>query len=145
MKLLLHVFLLLFIPMVVLGNENNLPFDKSNLEKTYQLDNGNIIYIEQYERGERIWEKDISTGKINNISFVWNFIALAKSCEGIKEENIYFATNLEYYLGGGTNIDNAQIRIFSLHDPSPWRDSDLGIVPNMESTKQWCIFYNYIK
>ena len=104
MKLLLHVFLLLSIPMVVLGNENNLPFDKSHLEKTYQLDNGNIIYIEQYERGDRIWEKDISTGKINNISFVWNFIALAKSCEGIKEENIYFATNLEYYLGGGTDV-----------------------------------------
>ena len=142
MKLLLHVFLLLSIPMVVLGNENNLPFDKSNLEKTYQLDNGNIIYIEQYERGDRIWEKDISTGEINNISFVWNFIALAKSCEGIKEENIYFATNLEYYLGGGSNIDNAQIRIFSLHDPSPWRDSDLGIVPNMEWTRQWCEFYD---
>ena len=142
MKLLLHVFLLLSIPMVVLGNENNLPFDKSHLEKTYQLENGNIIYIEQYERGDRIWEKDISTGKINNISSVWNFIALAKSCEGIKEENIYFATNLEYYLGGGSNIDNAQIRIFSLHDPSPWRDSDLGIVPNMEWTKQWCVFYD---
>ena len=142
MKLLLYIFLLLFIPMVVLGNENKLPFDKSQLEKTYQLDNGNIIYIEQYERGDRIWEKDISTGKINNISSVWNFIALAKSCEGIKEENIYFATNLEYYLGGGNNIDNAQIRIFSLHDPSPWRDSDLGIVPNMEWTKQWCVFYD---
>ena len=142
MKLLLHVFLLLSIPMIVLGNENNLPFDKSQLGKTYQLDNGNIIYIEQYERGNRIWEKDISTGKINNISFVWNFIALAKSCEGIKEENIYFATNLEYYLGGGVNIDNAQIRIFSLQDPSPWRDSDLGIVPNMEWTKNLCIFYD---
>ena len=144
MKLLLHVLLLLSIPMVVLGNENNLPFDKSQLEKTYQLDNGNIIYIEQYERGDRIWEKDISTGKINNISFVWNFIALAKWCEGVEEEDIYFATNLEYYLGGGSNIDNAQIRIFSLHDPSPWRDSDLGIVPNMEWTKSQCVFYDEI-
>ena len=142
MKLLLNLFLLLSVPLLVLGNENILPFDTSQLEKLYLLDNGNIIYIEQYERGDRIWEKDISTGEINNISFVWNFIALAKSCEGIKEENIYFATNLEYYLGGGSNIDNAQIRIFSLHDPSPWRDSDLGIVPNMEWTRQWCEFYD---
>jgi len=141
MRLLYYVFLLLLIPMVLFGDESKLPFDKSHIEKTYQLDNGNIIYIEQYERGDRIWEKDISTGKINNISFVWNFIALAKSCEGIKEENIYFATNLEYYLGGGTNIDNAQIRIFSLYDPSPWRDSDLGIVPNMDWVKQMCNFY----
>ena len=142
MKLLLNLFLLLSVPLLVLGNENILPFDTSQLEKLYLLDNGNIIYIEQYERGDRIWEKDISTGEIINISFVWNFIALAKSCEGIKEENIYFATNLEYYLGGGSNIDNAQIRIFSLHDPSPWRDSDLGIVPNMEWTRQWCEFYD---
>ena len=144
MKLLLHVFLLLSFPFVTLAIENKLPFKKEYLEKTYQLDNGNIIYIEQYERGDRIWEKDISTGEINNISFVWSFIALAKRCEGIKEENIYFATNLEYYLGGGNNIDNTQIRIFSLNNPNPWRDSDLGIVPNMEWTKNLCIFYNEI-
>ena len=74
-------------------------------------------------------------------TFVWNFIGLAKYCDGIKEKNIYFANNLEYYLGGGTNIDNPQIRIFSLNDPSPWRDSDLGIVPSMKWAKEYCEFY----
>jgi hypothetical protein len=59
MKLLLNLFLFLSLPLLVLGNENNLPFDKSHLEKTYQLDNGNIIYIEQYERGDRIWKYQI--------------------------------------------------------------------------------------
>ena len=34
------------------------------------------------------------------------------------------------------------IRIFDLHNKRPWRDSDLGIVPNMEWTKQWCVFYD---
>ena len=142
MKLLLHVFLLLSLPLVALAVENKLPFKKKYLEKTYQLDNGNIIYIEQYERGDRIWEKDISTGEINNISFVWSFIALAKWCEGVEEEDIYFAANLEYYLGGGSKIDNPQIRVFSLNDPSPWVDSALGIVPNMDWTKNLCVFYD---
>ena len=130
--------------MVVFGSEKEFPFNQKNIEKVYQLENGNRIYIEQYERGDRIWEENIVTDKITNISFVWNFIALAKECEGVKEKNIFFANNLEYYLGGGTNIDNLQIRIFSLYDPSPWRDSDLGIVPNMDWTKQWCVFYEPI-
>ncbi len=145
MRLLICLILLLLFPIVVFSYENKVPFSKKNLEATYKLNNGNIVYIEQYERGDRIWEKNISTGKVNNISYVWNFIALAQKCESIKEENIYFAVNLEYYLGGGNNLDNPQIRIFSLHDPSPWRDSDLGIVPNMEWTEQWCVFYNPIK
>ena len=51
------------------------------------------------------------------VSFLKKIIL--KSCEGINERDIYFANNLEYYLGGGTNIDNPQIRIFSLNDPSP--------------------------
>ena len=34
------------------------------------------------------------------------------------------------------------IRIFDLHNKHPCRDSDLGIVPNMEWTKQWCVFYD---
>ena len=127
--------------MVVFGSEKEFPFNQKNIEKVYQLENGNKIYIEQYERGDRIWEENIVNNKITNISFVWNFIALAKECEGVKEKNIFFANNLEYYLGGGTNIDNPQIRIFSLYDPSPWRDSDLGIVPNMKWTKSSCLFY----
>ena len=122
-----------------------LPFKKENIEKIYKLENGNLIFIEQYERGDRVWEKDFSSNKYNNISHVWNFIALAKNCEGIKQSNIYFAHNLEYYVGGGANHENPQIRIFDLYDPSPWRNTDLGIVPNMKHTKQWCNFYKEIK
>ena len=120
---------------------NNLPFDKLNLQSSYLLDNGNKIFIEQFERGDRIWEYNSQDQSFKELTFVWNFIGLAKYCEGIKEKNIYFANNLEYYLGGGTNIDNPQIRIFSLNDTSPWRDSDLGIVPDMNWAKQFCEFY----
>ena len=145
MKLLIHVILLIALPIVVFGSEKEFPFNQKNIEKVYQLENGNKIYIEQYERGDRIWEENIVTDKITNISFVWNFIALAKECEGVKEKNIFFANNLEYYLGGGTNIDNPQIRLFSLYDPSPWRDSDLAIVPNMEWTNTFCNFYDELE
>ena len=117
------------------------PFKKENIQSKYTLDNYNMIFIEQFERGDRIWSYNTKTKKFNNISFVWSFISLAKRCEGIKEQNIYFASNLEYYLGGGSKVDNPQIRIFSLNDPSPWRDSDLGIVPNMDWAKQYCEFY----
>ena len=141
MKLLIHLLLFLIYPTIVFTDEKKLPFNLDNIQSIYQLNNGNKIYIEQYERGDRIWEEDILSKKINNISFVWSFISLAENCKGIENENIYFATNLEYYLGGGTIIDNPQIRIFSLYDPSPWRDSDLGIVPNIEWANSFCNFY----
>ena len=121
-----------------------LPFKDSQLKAIYQLDNGNTIYIQRFGRGDRIWEKIIDSNEIKEISFLMSFINLAKWCESIDETNIYFGQNKEYWLGGGAKIDYAQIRIFSLYDPSPWRDSDLGIVRNMESTKQWCVFYEPI-
>ena len=141
MKFFSHLLLFFIYQTIIFAHDKKLPFNLDDIENIYRLDNGNKIYIEQYERGDRIWEENIVTSEITNISFVWNFIVLAKECEGIKEKNIFFANNLEYYLGGGTNIDNPQIRIFSLYDPSPWRDSDLGIVPNMEWTKSFCLFY----
>ena len=60
------------------------PFDIKNIEKIYKLSNGNIVFIEQYERGDRIWELDKGTGNVNQLSFVWSFIALAQKCEHIK-------------------------------------------------------------
>ena len=90
-----------------------------------------------------IWEKDSKTNKFNKVSTVWNFIALAKSCESIDEKNIYFAQNKEYYLMGGID-EEPTIRIFDLYNKQPWRDSDLGIVPNMNWTKQWCVFYDQL-
>ena len=140
------IFFFIFLFLVIAKAEEKkiikiLPFDNSNLQSSYILDNGNEIYIEQFERGDRIWEYNSQDQSFKELTFVWNFIGLAKYCDGIKEKNIYFANNLEYYLGGGTNIDNPQIRIFSLNDPSPWRDSDLGIVPSMKWAKEYCEFY----
>ena len=73
-----------------------------------------------------------------------SFYALAKWCEFLKERNIYFGANREYWLGGGAKIDYAQIRIFNLYEPDPWRNSDLGIVPNMKHVKHICVFYEPI-
>ena len=147
MRKIIYLFLVVFLyPSHLISDSNktikrDLPFEKLNLQSSYVLDNGNEIYIEQFERGDRIWEYNSDDQSFKELTFVWNFIALAKNCEGINEMNIYFAQNLEYYLGGGTNIDNPQIRIFSLNDPTPWRDSDLGIVPNINWAKQFCEFY----
>ena len=138
------LFRIIVIYLILISNNYSeiiYPFKKENIQSKYTLDNYNMIFIEQFERGDRIWSYNTKTKKFNNISFVWSFISLAKRCEGIKEQNIYFASNLEYYLGGGSKVDNPQIRIFSLNDPSPWRDSDLGIVPNIDWAKQYCEFY----
>ena len=144
MKIILFILVLISIQNLTLSNETS-SFKKDNLQAIYNLNNGNKIYVEQYERGDRIWEKKHNSNQINKISHVWSFITLAKECQGIKTENIYFASNLEYYLGGGAIIDNPQIRVFSLYNPNPWRDSDLGIVKNMNNTKQWCEFYENLK
>ena len=123
----------------------NLPFKKKNLENIYKLENNDLILIENFERGNRLWMKKSNSIDINEISFLFNFISLAKNCETIKNKNIYFGQNREYWLGGGAIIDNAQIRIFDLYDKSPWRDSDLGIVPNMKWPNQFCEFYKPLK
>ena len=123
------------------SDEVKLPFDKENIKAIYKINNGNLIYIQSFERGDIIWEKEKHSKELKEISFVWNFIALAEKCEYIKKDNIYFATNLEYWFGGGTNIDYPEIRIFDLYEPKPWIDSDLGITPDMEYAKQWCKFY----
>ena len=147
MKKIIYLFFIVFFyssPLIGQSSKTikiDLPFKKSNLQSSYKLDNGKEIYIEQFERGDRIWEYNSQDQSYKALTFVWSFIALAKNCEGVNEKNIYFASNLEYYLGGGTNIDNPQIRIFSLNDPSPWRDSDIGIVPHMKWAKQYCEFY----
>ena len=141
MKFLIYLLIFIIYQTIIFANDKKLPFNLDNVQSIYKLNSGNKIYIEQYERGDRIWEEDISSKIINNISFVWSFISLAETCEGIENENIYFAANLEYYLGGGTKIDNPQIRIFSLREPKPWRNSDLGIIYSMDSVKDICVFY----
>ena len=142
MKILISASLLLFLIINTLNADDvKIPFKKENIKAIYKINNGNLIYIQSFERGDRIWELKKNSKELIEISIVFNFIALAEKCEFIKKDNIYFAQNREYWFGGGAIIDNAQIRIFELYDKAPWRDSDLGITPDIEYAKQWCKFY----
>ena len=140
----IYIFLLLLIPITLSAQQTKYPHSPFRIQAIYQLDDGNKIYIEHYERGNVIWKEDSKTGKFTELAKIWNFIALAKSCESIHEKNIYFATNLEYYLMGGV-VYEPTIRIFDLTNKHPWRDSDLGIVPDMKWAKEWCEFYKPLK
>ena len=124
-----------------------LPIKDADIIKIYKLEDEKYIFIEQFIRGHTLWEYNDSNKKFTKISNVWNFIDLASKCEQINGYNIYFAHNLEYFFAGGTKVDNPEIRIFELYEPSPWRDKDLGITPSMSYAKEWCTFYKpyYIK
>ena len=124
-----------------------LPYKDAQIERIYKLDNGKYIFIEQFVRGHIIWEYDQELDEFKQISGVWSFIDLASKCEQIKSRDIYFATTLEYWFAGGTNIDYPEIRIFELYEPNPWRDTDIGITPSMKYAKEWCTLYKpyYIK
>ena len=142
MKILISASLFLLLVINTLNaNDVKIPFKKENIKAIYEINNGNLIYIQSFERGDRIWELKKNSKELIEISIVFNFIALAEKCEFIKKDNIYFAQNRECWFGGGAVIDNAQIRIFELYDKAPWRDSDLGITPDIEYAKQWCKFY----
>ena len=118
-----------------------LPYKDAEIEKIYKLDDGKFIYIEQWGRGDVIWEYDPGKDKFKEISKVWAFIDLASKCEMVDGYNIYFANILEYWFAGGTRIDNPEIRIFDLYEPKPWRGTDLGITPDMNYANSYCDFY----
>ena len=118
-----------------------LPYKDAEIEKIYKLEDGKFIYIEQWGRGDVIWEYDPEKDKFKEISKVWAFIDLASKCEMVDGYNIYFANILEYWFAGGTRIDNPEIRIFDLYEPKPWRGTDLGITPDMNYANSYCDFY----
>ena len=68
-----------------------LPYKDAEIERIYKLDNGKYIFIEQWGRGDVIWEYDPFKDEFKEISKVWTFIELANKCEMIDSENIYFA------------------------------------------------------
>ena len=111
-RLIFNIFLFLLIPITLFAQQTKYPYYPFHIQAIYQLDDGNKIYIEQYEHGDIIWKQDSKTGKFTKLAKVWSFIALAKSCERIDKKNIYFATNKEYYLGGGI-VEDPTIRIFN--------------------------------
>ena len=105
-----------------------------------EIEENKFIYVAQSDFHQFIFEYDRTSNTIKQISIVWNFIALAKECEGIDEKNIYFAQNKEYYLMGGWNEDPT-IRIFNLYNPQPGHSNYLDIVPSMTWANGWCKFY----
>ena len=64
-----------------------------------------------------------------------SLIVLQKSCPDNNLKNVNFAQNKEYYLMGGID-ENSPIRVFELYNPKPYRDTDLGMVPNMDYAKE---------
>ena len=56
--------------------------------KSFKLEENKFIYIAQGDFYQFIFEYDRIANTIKQISIVWNFIALAKECEGIDQKNI---------------------------------------------------------
>ena len=108
--------------------------------KSFKIEENKFIYVTQGDFNQFIFEYDRTANTIKQISIIWNFIALAKECEGLDQKNIYFAQNKEYYLMGGWN-ENPDIRIFDLYNPQPWHDNYLEIVPSMNYVGNFCKFY----
>ena len=86
-------FILFFLILknTLIADDFKIPFKKENLKAIYKIDNGNWIYIQSFERGDRIWERKKNSKEIKEISIVYNFIAIAEECEFIRQNNIYFA------------------------------------------------------
>jgi len=108
--------------------------------KSFKIEENKFIYVAQGDFHQFIFEFDKTANTIKMISSVWNFIALAKECEGIDEKNIYFAQNKEHYLMGGWDEDPT-IRIFDLYTQQPGHSNYLDIVPSMTWANTWCKFY----
>ena len=108
--------------------------------KSFKIEENKFIYVAQGDFNQFIFEFDRKANTIKQISIVWNFLALAKECDGIDQKNIYFAQNKEYYLMGGWNED-PDIRIFDLYNPRPWHDNYLEIVTSMNYVGNFCKFY----
>ena len=135
---------LILAPLNTFAEEVNYPYADFNVKSVYQLDDGKIIYIEQTGWGNTIWEKDKSSRELNKISYVWSFEGIAKECNAYGKDlkNVLFATQKEYYYGGGID-GNPPIRMYNLYEPHPHFSyhTDIGMVPDMKEAKAWCTFY----
>ena len=151
--MLIRIFFILFVSLLLNSTqaENNITKREFTPEiqalkknfyniKSFKIEENKFIYIAQGDFYQFIFEYDRMANTIKQISIVWNFIALAKECEGIDQKNIYFAQNKEYYLMGGWNED-PDIRIFDLYNPQPWHDNYLEIVPSMNYVGNICKFH----
>ena len=74
MKKIILVFIFLFQFTICHPKETleikKLPHKDALIERIYKLDSGNFIYVEQWQRGDIIWEYDIKTNKLDNSSII---------------------------------------------------------------------------
>ena len=69
MRLIVYIFLLLLIPITLSAQQIKYPHSPFHIQAIYQLEDGNKIYIEQYEHGDIIWQQDSKTGKFIKLAF----------------------------------------------------------------------------
>ena len=62
-------FILFFLILknTLIADDFKIPFKKENLKAIYKIDDGNWIYIQSFERGDRIWERKKNSDDINQI------------------------------------------------------------------------------
>ena len=105
----------------------------SSIKKVYHSKNKHIVVVSG-PMHDTIWEYDPKTKAKKVINHVWNFGALAKKCDGIKPDNIYFAQTKDYYFMGGYS-ETSPFKIFDLES------NVLGIAPSIKYAKNFCKFY----
>jgi len=105
----------------------------SSIKKVYLSKNKHIVVVSG-PMHDTIWEYDPKTKAKKVINHVWNFGALAKKCDGIKPDNIYFAQTKDYYFMGGYS-ETSPFKIFDLES------NVLGTAPSLDYAKDFCKFY----
>ncbi len=105
----------------------------SSIKKVYHSKNKHIVVVSG-PMHDTIWEYDPQTKAKKMINNVWNFGALAKKCDGIRPDNIYFAQTKDYYFMGGYS-ETSPFKIFDLES------NVLGIAPSIKYAKNFCKFY----
>ena len=105
----------------------------SSIKKVYLYKDKHIVVVTNPTH-ETVWEYDPKTKAKKVINHVWNFGALAKKCDGIKPDNIYFAQTKDYYFMGGYS-ETSPFKIFDLES------NVLGIAPSIKYAKNFCKFY----
>ena len=145
-KKILFILILLFFNNYAFSHEIKFPYDYFKTQAIYQLNTGQIIYVEKTAHGQTLWEKN-ATGRLNKLGGFHGFFGIAKECHAYKEkefENIVLGSHKEYFYGGG--VDEFPIRIFHLYerDPHLAHGNVLGTLMNEEEAKSWCTFYEPI-
>ena len=146
-KKIFYVLVFILFSTLAYSHETKLPYDYFETQAIYQLNTGQIIYVEKTAHGQVLWEKN-ATGRLNKLGGFHGFFGIAKECHAYKEkefENIALGSHKEYFYGGG--IDEFPIRMFHLYerDPHLVHGNVLGTLMNPQEAESWCTFYKPIR